>query len=72
MMLDLKKLFPNSKFPTAEELKAKEDTFSIGDRVKVSDNIRCRQHGQVGTIARIDPEDEHGWKSFIVKFDDKK
>ncbi len=72
MMLDLKKLFPNSKFPTAEELKAKEDSFSIGDRVKVADNIRCRQNGQIGTIVRIDPEDKHGWKSFIVKFDDEK
>ena len=69
---DLKKLFPNSKFPTAEELKAKEGSLSIGDRVKVADNIRCRQKGKIGTIVRIDPEDEHGWKSFIVQFDDKK
>jgi len=71
-MLDLKKLFPSSKFPTAEELKAKEDTFSIGDRVKVADNIRCIQHGQIGTIVQIEPEDKYNWKSFIVKFDDEK
>lgn len=69
---DLKKLFPTAKFPTAGELKAKEDSFSIGDRVKVSNTIRCRQHGQIGTIIRIDPEDKHNWKSFIVKFDDEK
>ena len=71
MALDLKALFPNSKFPTVEELKAKEDSFSIGDRVQVVKNIRCFQAGKTGTIVRIDPEDEHGWKSFIVKFDDK-
>ena len=72
MALDLKKLFPSSKFQTAEELKTKENEFSVGDRVKVANNIRCRQHGQTGTIVRIDPEDNHGWKSFIVKFDDEK
>ena len=71
-MLDLKKLFPNSKFQTAEELKAKEGSFFIGDRVKVADNIRCIQNGQTGTIVQIEPEDKHGWKSFIVKFDDEK
>lgn len=70
--LDLKKLFPNSKFPTKDELKEKEKSFSVGDRVKVSDHIRCLQKGHVGTIVRIDPEDESGWKSFVVKFDDKK
>lgn len=70
--LDLKKLFPNSKFPTEDELKEKEKSFSVGDRVKVSDHIRCRQKGHVGTIVRIDPENKHGWKSFVVEFDDKK
>ena len=70
--IDLKKLFPSSKFPTKEELKAKEATFSVGDRVKVSDHIRCRQKGETGTIVRINKEDNHGWKSFIVEFDDKK
>lgn len=70
--LDLDKLFPNSKFPTEDELKEKEKSFSVGDRVKVSDHIRCRQKGHVGTIVRIDPENKHGWKSFVVEFDDKK
>ena len=68
----LKNLFPNlPPVPTEEELRAKEETFHVGDRVKVVDNIRCIQKGKVGTISRIDPDDGHGWKLFIVDFDDK-
>ena len=68
----LKNLFPNlPPVPTEEELREKESTFHVGDRVKVVDNIRCIQKGKVGTISRIDPDDGHGWKLFIVKFDDK-
>lgn len=69
----LKALFPNLKnIPKMEELKKKESTFSIGNHVKVAENLRCFQSGETGTIIRIDPEDEHGWKSFIVKFDNPK
>ena len=68
----LKNLFPNlPPVPTEEELRAKEETFHVGDRVKVVDNIRCRQKGKVGTISRIDPDDGYGWKLFIVDFDDE-
>lgn len=68
----LKDIFPNlPPIPTEEELRAKEDSFHVGDRVKVSDHIRCRQKGKVGTISRIDPDDGHGWKLFVVKFDDE-
>lgn len=75
-MIDIKKLFPNSSFPTRKELKDKELTFKVGDRVKVVDNIRCIQKGKVGTI--IEPESdwdlktEAGWKLFYVKFDNPK
>ena len=70
--MSYKSLFLNRKFPTKEELKAKESTFSVGDRVRVVDTIRCRQAGKSGTIIRIDPEDRHGWKSFVIQFDDTK
>lgn len=74
--LDLKKLLPGSKFPTEEELKAKEATFSVGDRVKVVDNIRCRQKGKTGTLVGtpkgMDEKTGAGYKLFYVKFDDEK
>lgn len=55
--------------PTEQELRDKEESFSVGDRVKVSDNIRCKQRGKIGMIVEIRPG-THGWKDFIVKFDD--
>ena len=69
--LNIRELFPSSKFPTEEELREKEESFSIGDRVKVSNNIRCKQKGKTGTIVAIRPG-SHGWKDFSVEFDDPK
>lgn len=74
--LDFSKLFPNSKFQTKDELKSKEATFSVGDRVKVVDNIRCRQKGKTGTLVGtpkgMDEKTGAGYKLFYVKFDDEK
>ena len=74
--IDFSKLFPSSKFHTEDELKAKEATFSVGDRVKVVDNIRCRQKGKTGTLVGtpkgMDEKTGAGYKLFYVKFDDEK
>lgn len=54
----------------------KEYDFHIGDKVKVINNIRCRQAGKIGTIIEtpkgMDDKTKYGWKNFYVKFDDPK
>ena len=70
--MDFSKLFPNLKKISEKELKDKEKSLSVGDHVRVVKNIRCRQAGKSGVITKINPEDKHGWKSFVVKFDDSK
>ena len=56
------------------DLLRKEYSLHVGDRVKVIDNIRCRQAGQTGTIIDTpegrDEKTNYGWKNFYVKFDD--
>ena len=70
--MDFSKLFPNLKKTTEKDLKDKEKSLSVGDHVCVVKNIRCKQAGKSGVITKINPEDKHGWKSFVVKFDDSK
>lgn len=41
-----------------------------GVRVKVRDNLRCRQAGKPGKIAYVSGPDEHGWDNYTVDFDD--
>ena len=72
----LKMLFPTSKFPTEQELREKEKQLHVGDRVKIADNIRCFEKGQIGTIVKTPdgcPEyTDAGWKNFYVKCDNPK
>lgn len=41
-----------------------------GVRVKVRDNLRCRQSGEPGKIMYVSGPDEHGWDNYTVEFDD--
>lgn len=70
--MDFRKLFKNLKKTSEKDLKDKEKSLSVGDHVSVVKNIRCIQAGKSGVITKINSEDKHGWKSFVVKFDDSK
>lgn len=58
------------------ELLRKEYDFQIGDKVKIVNNIRCRQAGKIGMIVDtpegMDETTKYGWKLFYVQMDDPK
>lgn len=58
------------------DLLRKEYDFHVGDRVRIVDNIRCRQAGKTGTIIETPEgmmkETKFGWKLFYVQMDDPK
>lgn len=47
-----------------------ECRFKAGDRVKVSDNIRCVQNGHSGTVVGISRHEKHGYPQVTIRLDE--
>lgn len=44
--------------------------FKAGDRVKISDHIRCFQKGHTGTVIGISRHEEYGYPQVTIELDD--
>ena len=44
--------------------------FKAGDRVKISDHIRCFQKGHTGTVIGISKHEEYGYPQVTIKLDE--
>ena len=44
--------------------------FKFGDRVKISDHIRCFQKGHTGTVIGISRHEEYGYPQVTIKLDE--